>query len=70
MSCRGLGRAACPGSQPERDGLEKDAQFGIGRQGNSKLFWVQRGACRAKFWDALCLWRPATGIIFRDYSEM
>lgn len=48
-----LGQAACPGNWPERDGLAKDAQFGIGHQGNSKLFWVQRWAPRAKFRDAL-----------------
>lgn len=66
----GLGQAACPGNWPERDGLEKDAQFGIKRQGNSKLFWVQRWASRAKFWDALCRWLPATGIICREYSKM
>lgn len=66
----GPGQASCPGNRPERDGLEKDAQFGIGRQGNSKLFWVQQWASRAKFWDALCLWLPATGIICGEYSKM
>lgn len=48
-----LGQTACPGNWPERDELAKDAQFGIRRQGNSKLFWVQTWASRAKFRDAL-----------------
>lgn len=34
----GLAQAACPENWPKRDGLVEGAQFGTGRQGNSKLF--------------------------------